>query len=76
MTCGYLELEEEELNDICMLASIQKQTLIIAGDLNMNRLKPECQEGKILQDLEQVDLEQAMYNYGSNEDHDNIRYSS
>ena len=54
MTCGYLELEEEELNDICMFASIQKQTFIIAGDLNMNRLKPECKEGNILQDLEQV----------------------
>ena len=73
MTCGYLELVEEELNDICMWASIQKQNPIITVDLNMNRLKPECKEGNILQDLEELSAWFSMYDYGSNEDYDNIR---
>ena len=50
----YLERVEEELNDVCMWASLEKQTLILSGDLNLDRLKPESREGRILADLEEV----------------------
>ena len=51
----YLRLEEE-LNDICTFASLQKQFIIVLGDLNVtvDRLRPERREGKILLDLEDV----------------------
>ena len=37
-----------------MWASFQKQTVVLVGDLNMDRLKPAEREGKILIDLEGV----------------------
>ena len=37
----YLQKVEEEINDICQPASFQKQTIVIVGDLNMARLKPD-----------------------------------
>ena len=49
----YLRLEEE-LNDICTFASLQKQFVIVLGDLNLDRLRPERREGKILLDLEDI----------------------
>ena len=49
----YLQNVEEEINDICQRASFQKQTIVIVGDLNMDRLKPDSTEGKILTDLEE-----------------------
>ena len=45
---------EEELNEICHWGSLEKQFIIITGDMNLNRLKPESREGKILCDLEDV----------------------
>ena len=50
----YLQKVEEEINDICHWASFQKQTIVIVGDLNMDRLRPDSAEGKILTDLEEV----------------------
>ena len=50
----YLEKGEEELNDICMWASVLKQTIVITGDLNLDRLRPDRREEKILLDLEEV----------------------
>ena len=47
----YLERVEEELNDVCMRASLKKQMFIITGDLNQDRLNPESREEKILADL-------------------------
>ena len=45
ITC--IELEEE-LNEICHWSSLEKQFIIITGDLNLgNRLKPESREGKV-----------------------------
>ena len=41
----YLEVEEE-LNDICVWASVLKQTIVITGDLNLDRLRPDRREGK------------------------------
>ncbi|CAB4039115.1 RNA-directed DNA polymerase from transposon X-element [Paramuricea clavata] len=46
----YLRLEND-LNDIITWASLQKQFLVITGDLNMDKLKPEEKEGKILCDI-------------------------
>ena len=50
----YLEKVENELNVICMWLSMYKQTFVILGDLNLDRLKPETREGKILKDLEEI----------------------
>ncbi|KAL9964953.1 hypothetical protein ACROYT_G028670 [Oculina patagonica] len=50
----YLEQVEEELNDVCMWASLKKQISILTGDLNLDRLKPKSREGRILADLEEV----------------------
>ena len=47
----YLKLENE-LHSLCMWAELQKQTWILLGDLNLNRLDVNSREGKILKDLE------------------------
>ena len=47
----YLTLEGE-LNSLFMWAEMQKQTLVLMGDLNLNRLDTNKREGKILKDLE------------------------
>ena len=53
----FLKLEDE-LNLLCMWAELQKQTFILMGDLNLNRLDINKREGKILMDLEEsFDLE-------------------
>lgn len=43
---------EGELNSLFMWAEMQKQTLGLMGDLNLNRLDTNKREGKILKDLE------------------------
>ena len=50
----YFVAVEEELNDICMWASLKKHAIVITGDLNMDRLRPDRIEGKVLLDLEEV----------------------
>lgn len=50
----YLERVEEELNDVCMWASLMYHTVVFTGDSNLKRLKPESKEGKILADFEEV----------------------
>ena len=37
-----------------MWVSLEKQTLILTGDLNLDRLKPESREGRILAEIEEV----------------------
>ena len=49
-----LVMVEDELNDICMWEALKKQAMIITGDLNLDRLRPDRREGKILLDLEEV----------------------
>ena len=49
----YLLKVEHELNSICSWASLQKHFIVVMGDLNLDRLKPEEREGKILVDLEE-----------------------
>ena len=56
----YYETVEQEINDIVMWASLKKQFVIVMGDLNMDRLKPNDREGKILKDLEEVNSLQCM----------------
>lgn len=45
---------EQEINGIVIWASLQKKTVVLAGDLNMDRLRPNEREGKILIDMEEV----------------------
>ena len=45
----------------CVFGScLFKQTVVIAGDLNMDRLRPGSAEGKILEDLEEVNSFQCL----------------
>ncbi|KAL9986821.1 hypothetical protein ACROYT_G001023 [Oculina patagonica] len=52
VTGSYQLLLEEEMSHISNWAVLHHQFVIIIGDLNLNRLKPEGREGKILLDLE------------------------
>ena len=45
---------EKDLHDLISWASLQKQFIIITGDLNLDRLKPDLREGKILHDIEEI----------------------
>ena len=56
----YVDLMEREMNDIVMWAGLQKQSVVLVGDLNMDRLKPAERLGKILVDLEEVNNLQCM----------------
>ena len=47
----FLELENQ-LNVLLMWASTSRQHVIITGDLNLDRLRPDKREGKMLMDLE------------------------
>ncbi|PFX14361.1 hypothetical protein AWC38_SpisGene21486 [Stylophora pistillata] len=50
----YFQKVEEEINDICQWLCFRKQTIVIVGDLNMDRLRPDSAEGKILTDLQEI----------------------
>ena len=54
MGVNYYETPEDELNEVTTWACSQCQTIIIMGDLNLDRLKPSGREGKMLIDLEEV----------------------
>lgn len=47
----YVQLEEE-LNSLCTWASMLKNFVLVTGDLD--RLRPDKKEGKILLDVEEV----------------------
>ena len=51
---NYYVTLEKELHEICSWISLQKQFIIIMGDMNLNKLSPGDKEGKILCDLEEV----------------------
>ena len=42
----YYRKLEEEFNSLCMWATMECNTLILTGDLNLDRLRPERTEGK------------------------------
>ncbi|XP_078361285.1 uncharacterized protein LOC144645583 [Oculina patagonica] len=48
----YHILLENELSDICNWASLQSNFMVILGDLNLDRLRPDKREGKLLTDME------------------------
>ena len=51
--CGdYQLLLENELCQVCTWASLQSNSVVIIGDLNLDRLRPDKREGKLLLDLE------------------------
>ena len=51
--CGeYQLLLEEELSEMCNWASLQKGSVAVIGDINLDRLRPDKNEGKLLLDLE------------------------
>lgn len=50
----YLRNVEEEVNDLSQWSCLQKQGIVILGDMNMHRLRPGRSEGKMLRDLEEV----------------------
>ena len=51
--CGeYQILVENELSDICNWASVQNNFIVILGDLNLDGLRPDKREGKLLTDME------------------------
>ena len=51
---NYQQNVEDEMNDICQWACLQKQCIVILVDLNMDRLTPNRGKGKMLRDLEQL----------------------
>ena len=51
--CGdYRSLLENELSDVCNWASLQSNSVAVIGDLNLDRLRPDKPEEKLLLDLE------------------------
>ena len=51
--CGeYQPLFENELSEICNWASLQSNFVVAMGDLNLDRMRPDKPEGKLLLDLE------------------------
>ncbi|PFX12264.1 hypothetical protein AWC38_SpisGene23804 [Stylophora pistillata] len=50
----YYNRLESDLNNLVSWAYLQRQLIVVTGDLNMDRLKPDEKEGKILCDLEQI----------------------
>ena len=51
---NYFSVLEHELNNLLSWITSLKQTIIITGDMNLNRLKPENKSGKLLRDLEEI----------------------
>ena len=45
---------EEEINDFCNWASLQGHAFVLLGDLNLDRLRPDKPEGKLLIDIEET----------------------
>lgn len=51
--CGeYRPLLEQELSEICSWASLKSTQVVVIGDLNLDRMRPDKCEGKLLLDLE------------------------
>ena len=51
--CGeYQTLLESEVSHVCNWANLNSNLVVVAGDLNLNRLRPEKPEGKLRLDLE------------------------
>ena len=54
LNSSYAIKSENELGSICNWAAFQNKTVIVLGDLNHDRLKPDnAKEGKVLLDIEE-----------------------
>lgn len=53
-TLLYRQQLEEELNHICNWANLQRQSIVLLGDLNLDRLRSTSNEGKLLLDLQET----------------------
>ena len=53
-TLLYRQQLEGELNQICNWANLQRQSIVLLGDLNLDRLQPTSNEGKLLLDLQET----------------------
>ena len=53
-TLSYRQQLEDELNHICNWANLQRQSIAVLGDLNLDRLRPTSNEGKLLLDLQET----------------------
>ena len=53
-TLLYRQQLEGELNHICNWANLQRQSIELLGDLNLDRLRPTSNEGKLLLDLQET----------------------
>jgi len=51
---NYFSALEDELSNLFSWITSQKQTTIITGDMNLDRLKPENKGGKLLRDLQEI----------------------
>ena len=49
-----LVIVEEQLNSLFLWATMDCNTIVLTGDLNLDRLKPEQREGRLLRNLEEV----------------------
>ena len=53
-TSLYRQQLEGELNQICNWANLQRQSIVLLGYLNLDRLQPTSNEGKLLLDLQET----------------------
>ena len=51
---NYFKTLEDELNQLLSWAVSKCQTIVITGDLNLDRLRPNEREGRLLIDLEEI----------------------
>ena len=51
---NYFDKLEGELNSLFLWATMDCNTIVLTGNLNLDRLKPEQREGRLLQNLEDV----------------------
>ena len=51
---NYFKTLEDELNQLLSWAASKCQTIVITGDLNLDRLRPNEREGRLLIDLEEI----------------------
>lgn len=71
---NYLQRVEEEINDVCLWASFQKQTVVIIANLNIDRLKLNKREEKISKGRRRSQ-QFTLFNNGANQDNSNIMYT-
>ena len=51
--CGEYQVQlEKELSEICNWGSLKSTHVVVIGDLNLDRMRPDKSEGKLLLDVE------------------------